>query len=362
MGELRPVLEDIRNQMQPDDGAFERVAAFRRRRRTRQRVAAGTLALLIAGVTFVALANAFKQPNGAKPGASAPTTSIEPSSPAPLTRYLSPAFWGPDTWHTTGSGDVERGQAATAWASSIAFDPADLASSGVPAIPVKTIQALPADGMVLTAEVTPWAFDPVKGPYPPGALEPLDLSRATLRARQGEEPPGPYSVLELDTPYVLIRVYVNSPAPSSGLISRAQAELDTLQIPPVCPGPQSGPFGATPDKYTGAPGDTVRISGPMPFQREDGSFDQSGTTRMIAWWNAAADDWPLLSSFSTVSPSPVGPGPVLRLGEGGLGACSFAITFVVPNVAPGDYPIDILQEGGGSSTLEATFEFRVLSQ
>ena len=45
-----------------------------------------------------------------------------------------------------------------------------------------------------------------------------------------------------------------------------------------------------------------------------------------------------------------------------MGACSFAITFVVPNVPPGDYPIDILQEGGGSSTLEATFEFRVLSR
>jgi hypothetical protein len=82
----------------------------------------------------------------------------------------------------------------------------------------------------------------------------------------------------------------------------------------------------------------------MPFQRHDGSFDVEGRTIAIAWWNANKQDWPYLSSFSTRSPSPVSSGPIVRLGEGGEGQCSFSITFTVPDVPPGDYPIVVIHE------------------
>jgi hypothetical protein len=82
----------------------------------------------------------------------------------------------------------------------------------------------------------------------------------------------------------------------------------------------------------------------MPFQRQDGSFDVEGRTTAIAWWNADKQDWPYLSSFSSSSPSPVSSGPIVRLGEGGEGQCSFSITFTVPDVPPGDYPIVVIHE------------------
>jgi hypothetical protein len=80
---------------------------------------------------------------------------------------------------------------------------------------------------------------------------------------------------------------------------------------------------------------------------------------MSAWWNASPDDWEHLSSFRTTEPSPAGAGPLLRLGEGGRGACSFSIAFTVPDVPPGVYPIVVLQETENSSTMEAALTFTV---
>jgi hypothetical protein len=72
------------------------------------------------------------------------------------------------------------------------------------------------------------------------------------------------------------------------------------------------------------------------------------------------EDWPYLSSFSTVRPSPaVETSPLLRLGEGGGDSCSFSIRFTVPDVPSGDYPIVVLQEGSDSSAIEASLTFRV---
>jgi hypothetical protein len=254
---------------------------------------------------------------------------------------------------------VERGSAAAAWASTIPFEEADR-SETAPAIPPATIQQLPTDGIVVTALATPWSFDPELGPYPPAADEPLDLGQAILRGPEAEEPPGTYSILEIQPGYILVRVYFGIANPSPELIAEAQHELDTLEIPPVCPMVAKGDFvGATLSTTEGAPGDAVTIDGPMSFRREDGSFDHSGDDQRIAWWNASPEDWALLSSFSNVEPSPAEEGPLLRLGDGGRGACSFSIGFTVPDVPPGDYPIVVLQEAGGGSTMEAALTFTV---
>jgi hypothetical protein len=160
-------------------------------------------------------------------------------------------------------------------------------------------------------------------------------------------------------PAVFQHFYFGTPSPSERLIERAQQELDTLQLPPNCPVPARGGYGDL-STDSGAPGDRVTISGPMPFGRKDGSYDMSGEARMIVWWNASPDDWPSLSSFSEVRPSPVVDGsPLLRLGEHGGGSCMLSVTFTVPDVPPGEYPIVILNEGGKGWAMAASLAFHV---
>jgi hypothetical protein len=295
-----------------------------------------------------------------------PTRSPVPTMPASgdgSVKYLPLLFVGTD-WNLRNGEPVTEGNATVAWASNVPFDERDLVPTA-PAIPPWTIAALPPDGIVVTAEATPWALDPTAGPFPPGSMDPFDLSTAQVRGPVAEEPPGDYAVYWLQPhDYVLIRVYFGSPDPSAELVGQAQATLDHLEVPPVCPVPEEGPLGAEASPTQGAPGDQVELTGPMPFQHEDGSFDTSGDTTIVAWWNAKPEDWVDLVSFSTGPlPSPAGQGPLLRLGEGGRNACSFAIPFEVPDVPPGDYSVVLLQEGGtgaeAGATLEASVTFRV---
>jgi hypothetical protein len=285
------------------------------------------------------------------------TPSAAPPAAFPAV-YFPPTFEGADGWHNRDSGLAAAGAGAVAWASTTAFDPADI-SPKAPAIPPNTIAALPADGIVMVAEVTPWTFDPADGPWPASAEQPLDLSQAQLRGPVAEEPPGNYSVLELDNRYTTVRVYFGTDAPSAALIQQAQAELDRLRVPPVCPTPSKGGYEASLSVDSGAPGDTVTISGPMPIQGPDGSFDHAGQTSIAAWWNVSPGDWTDLAPGATTPPSPAGSGPVVQLGEGGLGACSFTISFTVPQAPPGTYPIVPIEQNPESATSLPALTFRI---
>jgi hypothetical protein len=286
-----------------------------------------------------------------------PPTVAAPSVAPTAVVYQVPFLTAPRGWDVYRSDPVRRGDAGIAWASSEPIARDDVTSGA--AIPASTIAALPQDGIVVTAEAAPWERDPSIGPYPDG-VGPFDLATARVRGPDTEEPPGGYAVYQMDRHGILVRVYFGASSPSAAALADAQTVLDSLQPPPVCPSPASGGYGAALSRAEGRPGDRIDVTGPMPFVREDGSFDTSGETVMIGWWNAPPDGWAMLSSFATSKPAPAVAGsPLERLGEGGRGACSFSIGFTVPDVPPGEYPIVVLQEGGGGSTMEASLLFRV---
>ncbi|HEX9123718.1 MAG TPA: hypothetical protein VF984_10255, partial [Actinomycetota bacterium] len=250
-------------------------------------------------------------------GAQAPPATAEQA-------YLPPHLAGGDGWYTHESAPAPDGDATVAWASTVPFARSDLSLGA--AIPPDTITSLSPNDVLVTVETTPWTFDPSSGPYPYEATS-FDLAQAARRGPEAEEPTGRYTVLEIDDPAALIRVYLGSDSPDPALVERAQHELDTLQLPPVCPIPAHGPYGMNLSVNRGVSGEVVTITGPMPFQREDGTYAPDGDAVMIAWWNGSPEAWESLLSFSTASPSPgVAGSPVLRLGEGGRSQCSFSIT------------------------------------
>jgi Tol biopolymer transport system component len=298
-------------------------------------------------------------------------SDVTPSEPMPSpsaspvpSQYLPVWFQSAsDSWHTWDTGPVRDGNATVAWDSTVPIDDRDRGAGY--AIPSHTIAGLSAGDIVVTAEATPWGYNPDKGPYPPGSLDHLDLSQANVRGANSEEPPGSYAVYQIDGSYTLVRVYFGSSSPTDSEIQQAQTELDSLQVPPVCPVPSKGGLGAAASTTEGAPGDTVTLTGPMPFQRFDGSYMTDGRTGMVAWWNAGPKTWEHIGLSMTSNASPAGAGPVVRVGEGGIGACSFSIRFTVPDVPPGEYPISVLQEGPMPNpqfaALEASLVFRVIA-
>jgi hypothetical protein len=174
-----------------------------------------------------------------------------------------------------------------------------------------------------------------------------------------EEPPGDYTVVEIDSPSVLVRVYFGASSPAPDVLAAAQRELDTLELPPVCPSPTRGADGASMTATSGPAGTSVTISGGVPFQSKDGSYVR-GPRTFAAWWNAAPKDWPNLASFPTATPSPAIPGSdVIKVGQDDAQSCEFTISFTVPDVPPGAYPIVVIQEGGGGAAMEASLSFTV---
>jgi len=157
----------------------------------------------------------------------------------------------------------------------------------------------------------------------------------------------------------LVRVYFGSPSPSPELVNRAQAELNTLQLPPTCTVGGPGSYSISASATQATPGEVITLTGAVPFQLEDGSFDESGDGRMIGWWNVEPEEWTSVVSGSS-SPSPaIGGQPITEIGAAQMNTCTFAISFDVPDAAPGDYPVLVVQEGGGSATLEGSLVVHV---
>ena len=271
-----------------------------------------------------------------------PSAAPAPSSPTDF-EYLYPFFRGSDGWHVHDSGPAQLHDGSVGWAANVAFDPADLGPRA-PAIPWYTISALPRDGIVLTALVVPAPSvnRAEAGPWPPGSLDRPLLADAAVRGQEAEEPAGDYTVYEIDG-YALIRVYFGSPDPSQEALAAAQAELDTLEVPPTCPVSKEGTFpetmrlttstGEAGPTVTAAPGDTVTITGLIPFQREDGSYNRDADSVIELWWDADPAEWiDLVAEPRSTSAT--------FLGSGGTGSCFLSVTITVPSdAAAGDHQI-----------------------
>jgi hypothetical protein len=288
--------------------------------------------------------------------------AVQVSPPPPANAFfLAPYLAGGQGWNSMSSDPVPaRGQNATvAWASTIPISEHDVMLRA--AIPPMTISELPPDGIVVTVLVVPSSYDDTTVPFP-YADRSFDLSMATERGPEAEEPAGNYSVLQIDDPEAatLVRVYFGTANVTSPLLDMAQAELDTLQLPPTCTVGGPGSFAVSASVTEGSPGDTITLSGRVPFQHEDGSFDEAGNGRLVAWWNANPGDWPYLASDpSSVTPAVQGEGGLIELGSSSMDSCAFEIPFAVPGVTPGDYPVVVVQQGAEGATLEGSLVIHV---
>jgi hypothetical protein len=277
--------------------------------------------------------------------------------------YLEPYLAGGQGWNSRSSAPVSATgkNGTTAWASTIPISEEDVKLRA--AIPPTTISALPPDGIIVTVEVVPASYQDTAVPFP-YADRSYDLSTATERGPEAEEPTGKYSVLEIDDPEAatLVRVYFGTANVTNPLLAKAQTELDTLQLPPTCTVGGPGSLTVSASATAGSPGDTITLTGRIPLQRQDGSFDESGSGRLVAWWNANPDDWPYLASdpsSASVIPGVQGEGGIIELGTSSMDSCLFEIQFVVPSVTRGDYPVVVLQQGGGGATLVGSVVIQV---
>jgi hypothetical protein len=327
----------------------------------RPRLLTAAVALFVAAAAFVFLARAFVPSTGTTPPAdqTSPTSTPSPTPSEASVVFLAPYLNGGSGWSTYSSPPAKEGDATSVWASTIPIVQADVQYGA--AIPPSTIEHLPTDGIVVTVEVVPSEYRSSSVPFP-YANRSYDLRTATIRGPDAEEPAGNYSVYEIDDreAATLVRVYFGTSSPGQDLIDRAQQEVNTLQLPPACSSPAEGGYAVSATGDSGSPGDSISITGPVPFEREDGSFDTTSQGRMIAWWNARSSDWPYLSSFSTIEPSPAIAGqPIIQLGGAAMDTCTFSIRFMIPDVPPGDYPIAVVQEAGGGAALEGSVVLHV---
>lgn len=275
--------------------------------------------------------------------------------------FLPPYLAGGDGWYTFSSDPIEATQqvATIAWSSTIPIAQEDVRLNA--AIPPSTITRLPKDGIVIAVEVMPSAFRDTSVPFPYADLS-FDLANATERGPEAEEPPGDYAVLQAEDrdAATLVRVYFGSPSPSPQLVNRAQAELNTLQLPPACTVGGPGSYAVSASTTQGSPGEVITLTGAVPFQHEDGSFNESGEGHMVAWWNVAPEDWASAFTGASSPPPPAVEGePIIQLGSAPMNMCSFDISLAVPGAAPGDYPVLVMQEAGGGGTLEDSFVVHV---
>jgi hypothetical protein len=117
-----------------------------------------------------------------------------------------------------------------------------------------------------------------------------------------------------------------------------------------CPIPprSEGGFGLIVQPTTGRAGSTVQITGNTPLVSKSGEY--VGPEGKIGFWfNLPFREWEHAYFGDTVPRSNNGV-PVTHLGEADVqGRCTYRVTFAMPNVPPGTYPLVAIEHGGGAA-------------
>ena len=122
--------------------------------------------------------------------------------------------------------------------------------------------------------------------------------------------------------------------------------------------PHTGAYTPTLSIAGGAPGAKVTISGQLPAYTENGAYRPRMTDEVEFWWNLAPRAWD--SALPGSTPVPDLPGPVIEIGaEGVLGVCGFRVTFTVPSVVRGDFPVVGIYFAGRGAASFPPVSFRV---
>jgi hypothetical protein len=116
-----------------------------------------------------------------------------------------------------------------------------------------------------------------------------------------------------------------------------------------CPTPtRSVGYAVNVQPTTGAPGSEVVVTGNTPLFAPSGKY--LGPSGKIGFWfNLPWNAWENI--YSTLPPPSTNAGmPVLHLGEALVqGRCSYRVTFTVPDMPPGIYPLVLIEHVPGSS-------------
>ena len=108
----------------------------------------------------------------------------------------------------------------------------------------------------------------------------------------------------------------------------------------------------------GAPGSTVFVTGNTPLFSPAARY--IGPTGKIGFWfNLPPNGWENI--YSTVpAPTANSGAPIVHLGEASVqGRCSYRVTFTVPDMPPGSYPLVLIEHVHGSSSAFEPINFEV---
>jgi hypothetical protein len=110
----------------------------------------------------------------------------------------------------------------------------------------------------------------------------------------------------------------------------------------------AGAYDTTLNPTSGPPGSTVTVSGPLPVISEDGTNVGQTATEVDLYWNLNFDKWwSVLGNSPSPLPSVAG-SPVKLLGTQDVSKlCTYQVQVKIPPVAPGTYPIEVLNQGPG---------------
>jgi hypothetical protein len=140
---------------------------------------------------------------------------------------------------------------------------------------------------------------------------------------------------------------------------RTVQALDSFEVlTPECPTRTSYEPVIAP--AAGPSGTIVEINGPIATEGSEGGGWGAPLARLEAWWNLDPSDPDGWTSVFTDDPTPYGPGPVEPVGRWFAdGTCTYTVSFRVPEVSPGTYPIALIGSGpdvlGPSSSASAVW-------